>query len=193
MATARRTARIAIGSVALVSVLALGACSSDEPDADTTTSSESTTTAPIPEPGGVAVSTLDLCERFGADATTFLAAVGADDVVTTQGDTSELAAVCGWFLADPAGDRPPNLLLRVEPVREEGNFLCEERPEVPSEPLELEDGPDAWISTGKPVEAAAEGRDWCVYARAPEPIEPSEDVTAAMAELLASMERQLPS
>lgn len=192
MPVTRWSRTFAVG-VAAVCALACAACSDGEPAEDTTTSSESTTTAPIPEPGGVAVSTLDLCDRFSTEAGAFLAAVEADEVVETRSDTSDVAAVCGWFLADPAGDRPPNLLLRVEPVRVEGNFLCTERDEVPSEPLELEDGPPGWISTGVPVEAAAQGDDWCVYARAPELVQPSAEVTAAMAELLAAMERQLPS
>lgn len=189
-----RTARSSIGVVLTAcAVVALVACSSDEDAEDATTTSSTTTTAPIPAPGGQQVSQIDVCERFGAEAEAFLAAADQGPVVQQQGDASEVASVCAWFLEELDAERPANLLLRVEPVRVEGNFLCEQRDEVPAEELEPEAGPPGWISTSAPIEAAIEGNAWCVYARAPEPVQPSDEVTAAMARLLSDMESMLPS
>lgn len=171
-----------------------GCSGDDDADADATTTIDSTTTAPIPAPGGQAVEALDACTLVDdARMASYLEAVESPSVTSTSSDATVIASVCGWFVEDrDEVDQPERVLLRVEPVQQEGNVVCQLPEFTDAEELTLDDG-DGWVTAGDPVEAASVVGDWCVYLAAPEGAAATIDATtAATTELLGEVQASLP-
>jgi hypothetical protein len=168
---ARRGAAALASTLACVALLATG-CGGSGSATDT-----SSTTAPGAE--------LDLCEAMGdGPAAAFLGAVGSGPVDQVQGRSTEEAAVCGWFVA-PVGDgEPEGVLVRVEPLLDDGNVVCT----PPSAGVaELSVGGDGvpgatgWVTEADGrVRAAVLSDAWCAYLQGPSAATPG-PATAAEA------------
>jgi len=176
-----------------VLVVVMAGCSDDGEDTATTTTA-STTTAPIPAPGGQAVEELDACDLVDEERmASYLEAVDAPAVTSTSSDATVIASVCAWFVEDrDEVERPDRVLLRVEPVQAEGNFVCEPPEFTDTEDLRLDEGA-GWVTAASPVETASVVGDWCAYLAAPESAgEPLDATSDATAELLAEVQASLP-
>ncbi len=174
---------------------ALAGCAGGDGDGDEEASSSATSS----------LASYDLCDAVGeAPAATFLGALdqnvidgGAVDEV--QGRSTEAAAVCGWFLA-PVGDAAPEgVLVRIEPLVEDGNEVCRANSEDEVGELSVGGGPPdggtGWVTTSDGrVEAALQTDDWCAYLRGPAEVAPDPDVTTdASAALLGEVLSVLPA
>jgi hypothetical protein len=172
MAGPRRRTTVAV--LLAIGLVAAG-CGDDDPGA-------SSTTAQMPEAAvgeSGAVAELDLCTAMGdTPAAAFLDRLGLGPVDQVQSKSGDGAAVCGWFLA-PVGDgAPEGVMVRVEPLVDDGNEVCRAGPATAVAELSAGDG-TGWVSEADGrVQAAVLTDEWCAYLRGPAEVAPGPEAAA---------------